>query len=157
MKNIHTRILLAIIFLLFTSDASAMQCVGTPVDQLYKQSDFVFEAVVVKREPVEGHDEKWCWKRSKPHHLICGPKIADLIIKEIWKGRLDETPTIYSGDGCYCLGSYLSEGDTYVIFAMRAEPQKSYHLIATPGCGSITLEKHSTQKKLKIKRLLERP
>ncbi len=157
MEYMHTKILLAIMFLLFTSNAYAMQCVGTPVDQLYKQSDFVFEAEVVKRKPVEGQDEKRCWKRSSPDYLMCGPKIADLKIKENWKGRLDETPTIFSGDGCYCLGSYLSEGEVYVIFAKRAEPQKPYRLIATPGCGSIRLEKYSNKEKLKIKKFADRP
>lgn len=159
MKNIHTRILLALIFLLFTFDASAMECIETvdqSVDQLYKRSDFVFEAEVVKRKPVLAVEDGLCWKYSKDRPN-CGPKIVDLKIKEIWKGRLDETPTIYSEDGCYCVGSYLFEGDTHVIFAKRAEPQKPYDLIATPGCGSIELEKHSTQNKLKIKELVERP
>lgn len=156
MKNMRTRILLAIIFLLFTFDVSAMYCTSTPVDHLYKQSDFVFEAEVVKRKSVEGQDEKWCWKRSQ-NYPTCGPKVADLKIKEIWKGRLDETPTIYSGDACYCLGSYLSDGETYVIFAKRAEPNKPYRLIATPSCGSIKLEKFSTKEKFKIRKLADSP
>jgi hypothetical protein len=152
----YTKILLAIIFLLFTFDASAMECSPTPIDHLFKQSDFVFEAEVVKRKPVRALEGALCSKYSKGEPT-CGPKIADLKIKEIWKGSRDETPSLYSGDACYCLGSYLSEGETYVIFAKRAEPQKPYRLIATPGCGSIRLEKYSNKEKLKIKKFADRP
>jgi hypothetical protein len=133
-----------------------MQCVGTPVDQLYKQSDFVFEAEVVKRKPVRAVEDELCSKYSKDEPK-CGPKIAELKIKENWKGSLNEAPTIYSGDGCYCLGSYLTEDETYVIFAKRAEPQKPYSLIATPGCGSIKLDKNSIKEKLEIRKLTDSP
>jgi hypothetical protein len=131
-----------------------MQCSPTPVDHLFKQSDFVFEAVVVKRKPFRVVEDELCSKYSRDEPT-CGPKIADLKIKEIWKGSLDGTPSIYSGDACYCLGSYLSEGEAYVIFAKRAEPNMPYRLMATPGCGSIMLEYNSAKNKLEIRKLAD--
>jgi len=155
MKNTFIKIIWVLIFSLFTSSAVADQCAPTPLGQLFEKSDLVFDAEVVTRQPVEGHDPEWCWKRSSPHYLECGPKIANLKIKEIWKGRLDGKPTIYSGDGCLCLGSYLTKGETYIIFAQRAEPKKPYRLIATPGCGSIRLEKYFIEEKRQIKKLAD--
>lgn len=156
MVNPYTKLSMAIIFFLFSFDASAMECSPTPVDDLFKQSDLVFEAEVVKRKPVRKVEDALCSKYSRDEPT-CGPKIADLKIREIWKGPRGEAKSLYSGDACYCLGSYLSKGETYIIFAKRAEPDESYGLIATPGCGSIRPAKFSTREKLEIRKLAGKP
>ena len=154
MKKILNKLSVVIFFSLLSSDALATSCSLTPVNILFEQSDFVFEAEVISRSFIEDEDTEsfWDFSRDEP---ACGPKIAVLKIKNIWKGRLDKTPSIYSEDSCLLLGSNLTEGETYVVFAKSAGENKSFHLIGTPGCGSIKLEKHSAKIKLKIKELAD--
>lgn len=155
MNRILTKLSVVIIFSLFSLDALATSCSLTPVNVLFEQSDFVFEAEVISRSFVENGGKKSFWDYFKDEPA-CGPKIADLKINKIWKGRLDKSSSLYSEDSCLLLGSNLKEGETYIIFAKRAEENQSFELIATPGCGSIGLEKYSAKNKLEIKKLADK-
>ncbi len=150
--------LVAIIFILSVADASAMKCRLTSTEKLYKNSDFVFEAVVVKRNRIrengQGIDPEVCWNYSEDNKG-CGPKTATVKIKEIWKGKLKELPVIYSEDACYCLGSPLSEGTTYIFFSDLAGDDKPYDLISVAACGGIRFEKNFKKEKEIIKKLAE--
>lgn len=116
-----------------------MLCIPDPIEKLYLESDVVFEAVVVKRTRTKEINPKWkkiCWRYSE-RQPTCGPKIALLKLIKSYKGKVKRLSTIYSEDACYCLGSYLSEGEAYIIFGKSADHKKTYELIATPGCLGI--------------------
>ncbi len=97
-------------------------------------SDVVFKAVVTKRNRVKKNDpdakNNFCWKYSEDQP-DCGPKTAHLKFKKIWKGKLEELPSIYSEDACYRLGSYLFKDETYVFSSKIAEAKKPYDLISS--------------------------
>lgn len=118
--------------LLVAADLSAKTCQPMDVDRMYDMAEYVFEGVVNKRTPVKSSiDTCGVGLNNNP---LCGPKIAEIQIIKVWKGKLNESPKLYSGDACLCLGSYLDLGQKYIVFAASTPSDKEYDLIAF-DCG----------------------
>lgn len=84
----------------------------------YAAADIVFEGIVTKRQNIDDQSENsLCW--SKERGSQCGSKIATFRVERVIKGVLspDDAPTVYAGDGCYCVDPYLDNGLRYVVYA----------------------------------------
>jgi hypothetical protein len=92
-------------------------CIRPEPAALFAKADFIFEATVELRQKETGNvSDGTCWTEGER----CGPKVATLRVGRVWKGEPGQRVTIRSIDGCYCLGTYFSVGDRYVVFATRA-------------------------------------
>lgn len=114
MKNL----LLILLVLSFSQSSIAMTCMTEKVTKKFKKADFVFEAKVKSRLKLDQETDGICWAEGES----CGSKIATVEIGEVWKGKFDSLETtVYSEDGCYCLGTYLPVGSRYVVFGKKSD------------------------------------
>jgi hypothetical protein len=103
--------------LLLSPVTFAMTCVRPDPAELFAKADFIFEATVERRQKVDPPPgPSVCWTEGER----CGPKVATLQVGRVWKGNPGRVVTVRSIDGCYCLGTYFSLGDRYIVFATRA-------------------------------------
>ena len=118
--------------MIFGETVLAMQCIQEPVETYYKNADFVFEATVVGRTKVSGEDNGICWSKGES----CGPKVADVKVGRAWKGEfLSANTSIYSEDGCYCLGTYFNVGEKYLVFGKKSA-EKEYEILDMGACAT---------------------
>lgn len=124
---------ISIAALLVCSEVSmAMQCIPEDVEDYYAAADFVFEATVVDRVKIAEESNGICWTEGDK----CGAKIATVKVGNAWKGEFKTNETsIYSEDGCYCLGTYFNIGEKYLVFGNRSG-EKEYEIRDMAGCAT---------------------
>lgn len=118
--------------MIFSEASLAMQCIPEPVEKYYERADFVFEATVVERTKVSGEGNGICRSEGES----CGGKIAEVSVGRTWKGEFQSGNTsIYSQDGCYCLGTYFNVGEKYLVFGMKS-PESGYEISDMGACAT---------------------
>jgi hypothetical protein len=122
---------------LLAPGAFATTCIRPEPATLFAKADFIFEGTVETRrkEPVDAAaGSSVCWTQG----ARCGPKVATLRVGRVWKGAPGQQVTIRSIDACYCLGTYFSVGDRYVVFAARAAGD-AHDMDDMGGCATESL------------------
>lgn len=124
------------------SSVQATQCALQPLKANLKNAEVIFKGKIVERytfETQENSRRSFCASNSaeRPN---CGPKVAIFQIAKVFKGELsDERITVYSKDGCLCLGHYFKKGDEYLVFATKTNEEHPAHakaeLVASNVCG----------------------
>lgn len=90
-----------------------------------------------------------CWSEGE----TCGPKIADVSVGKIWKGKLPSSNTsIYSKDGCYCLGTYFNVGEKYLVFGNKSS-QKEFEILDMGACATELISGVNPRRLKKLDRL----
>jgi hypothetical protein len=136
------KILFIATMILFCGPVIAMTCVTQELKKRYRAADYVFVATVKERVKLEEEkDDGICWAKGES----CGSKIATVNIGEVWKGEFEtDTATVYSMDGCYCLGTYFEIGKKYIVFGNKSDKKATWCAI-----WARVLRSHmSTQKKI---------
>jgi hypothetical protein len=132
LEGVMRRIGLVSLCLLLSPVTFAMTCIRPEAADVFAKADFVFEATVQMREKIDAPEgPSVCWTEGER----CGPKIATLRVERVWKGEPGQHVTIRSIDGCYCLGTYFSLGDRYIVFATRATGE-SYDMDDMGACAT---------------------
>lgn len=138
--------------MVFAETVLAMQCMPEPVEKYYKKADFVFEATVVARTKISDEGNGICWSEGES----CGSKIANVTLGRIWKGKFPSGSTsIYSGDGCYCLGTYFNVGEKYLVFGKKST-EKSYEVLDMAGCATELVDNVEARTLKKLDKLSKR-
>jgi hypothetical protein len=58
------------------------------------------------------------------------------LLGKIWKGEFPSSNTsIYSEDGCYCLGTYFNVGEKYLVFGKKST-DKGYEILDMGACAT---------------------
>ena len=135
------RIFLCLWGVMLGTSAWGMECPFSTLPERVNAAEVVFVGTVAGRSFLEGVESKGrCWTQKNGPE--CGPKVAHLKVEKIWKGTVGKNAVVYSEDGCYCTGSYLKPGQTYIIFAARHEALARYgaeygtlHCGGTMGAG----------------------
>ncbi len=153
MKNILT-LSLIVLFLSISTNAYAMQCVPKKFDEIVQQSDLVFTGKVIKRDAFNEDVDSFCWKYSSDNPS-CGSKVAVFEINKVWKGDVQKsTVSVYSGDACYCVGSYFNLGEEYIVFANKNSsklPFSAEYSIGTVCDGTTSMLNHEYANELEQK------
>ena len=121
-------------FLIASTEVTSSTCAPTPLATAFEGADYVFEGAVTARSRIESSTDELCTMRGE----LCGSKVAEFSVSQVWKGSLDTATTVYSQDACLCLGSYFEEGDRYIVFAMKSRGQ-DYALEESQACGATRL------------------
>ena len=140
------KVLLSILVFSFSMPSIAMTCMTEKVKKRFKEADFVFVAAVTAREKLNEESDGICWSEGES----CGAKIATVEVGEIWKGEFKSgEASIYSEDGCYCLGTYFPIGSKYVVFGKKSDSTQ-YDIRDMGACWTESYEyvENKTLKKL---------
>lgn len=127
-------LIISTIFTLYSFYSYGQQCIPEELVKLYDESDIIFLGKVVSREfVVEEDGGSNCWTQKIDKN--CGSKTALFEIEEIFKGSLTERVSVYSIDGCYCLGTYFHKNQKYLVFANHSKNEK-YPFIDKGACAT---------------------
>lgn len=140
------------VLMMFVEMSFAMQCIPESVEKYYKKADFVFEATVVERNKIADEGKGICWSEGE----TCGPKIANVKVERTWKGDFPSSNTsLYSEDGCYCLGTYLLVGERYLVFGKKSS-QKEFEVLDMGACATELIGNVEPKRLKKLDKLSER-
>lgn len=151
-ENNVKNLVLFVALMIFGDTSLAMQCIRESVEKYYKIADFVFEATVVERTKIADQGNGICWSEGE----ICGPKIAGVKVERTWKGTFPSGNTsIYSEDGCYCLGTYFNVGEKYLVFGKKSS-QKEFEVLDMGACATELIANVEPKPLKKLDKLSER-
>ena len=104
---------------LISVNGSAMMCTQPPLNESIGQADAILSGTIaaVRYLPAEV-DELFCWHNQVGREK-CGAKVVEVTVEKVWKGEVESSVFVFSEDACYCLGTYVSNGDKKVFFLKK--------------------------------------